>query len=334
MQPPQGKLRLAPSGDNVFAFLWACAADDKFQSGHAGEILSEKGGIFTAAVVYLLSSSRANISRKMPAFQCRHPPSVVSMLAIRVFAFPPALDDAAEPFDVDPLQTDTALARPKFSLFKPSSELILNKLRQMRAAGRSEPPPAVCEVYRRSEWGSPGPSSPLQERCGSEGTTVEASLAAQGVAKTQNRLLVELVGRGRVSYVLRATVAESQHLHVQRGMLETGTARIVCIYGFCCTSADYRKKLLSLAHQTARVRDTSPLSSGKVFGTSGNDALCWEKNDQFFASDHVFFVCGNLFFFSLSMVTRRSEYPGMTPSPPAIVPPTPRQGRCRCSWRQ
>ncbi|CAM9212885.1 unnamed protein product, partial [Laminaria digitata] len=51
-----------------------------------------------------------------------------------------------------------------FSLFKPSSELILNKLMEMRAAGRSEPPPAVCEVYRRSESGSPEPSSPLQDR--------------------------------------------------------------------------------------------------------------------------------------------------------------------------
>ena len=106
----------------------------------------------------------------------------------RVLAPPPALNDAAEPFDANAPQPDTALARPKFSLFKPSSELILNKLLEMRAAGRSEPPPAVCEVYRRSESGSPGPSSPRQERCGPEGATVAVSLAAQDAAKTQSRL--------------------------------------------------------------------------------------------------------------------------------------------------
>lgn len=48
-------------------------------------------------------------------------------------------------------QADTALARPKFSLFKRSSELILHKLQEIRTAGGSEPPPAVCPVYRRGE---------------------------------------------------------------------------------------------------------------------------------------------------------------------------------------
>ncbi|CAM9477883.1 unnamed protein product [Scytosiphon promiscuus] len=46
---------------------------------------------------------------------------------------------------------DTALARPKFSLFKRSSELILKKLLDIRAARGSEPPPAICPVHRRGE---------------------------------------------------------------------------------------------------------------------------------------------------------------------------------------
>ncbi|CAM9417093.1 unnamed protein product, partial [Ectocarpus sp. 12 AP-2014] len=59
---------------------------------------------------------------------------------------------------------DTALARPKFSLFKRSSELILHKLQEIRAAGGSEPPPAVCPVYRRGESDlRSGPSSAPRE---------------------------------------------------------------------------------------------------------------------------------------------------------------------------
>lgn len=50
-----------------------------------------------------------------------------------------------------PRQPDTALARPKFSLFKPSSELILKKLMDMKVLGANEPPSAVCDVYRRGE---------------------------------------------------------------------------------------------------------------------------------------------------------------------------------------
>lgn len=61
-------------------------------------------------------------------------------------------------------QPDTALARPKFSLFKPSSELILKKIVDIRAAGESEPPPAFCAVYRRGEASTPSEQSPTQPR--------------------------------------------------------------------------------------------------------------------------------------------------------------------------
>lgn len=63
-----------------------------------------------------------------------------------------------------PPQPDTALARPKFSLFKPSSELILKKIVDMRANGGSEPPPAICAVYRRGEAGTPSEQSPTRPR--------------------------------------------------------------------------------------------------------------------------------------------------------------------------
>lgn len=50
-----------------------------------------------------------------------------------------------------PLQPDTAIGRPKFSLFKASSKLILDKLTEMRDDGPGEPPFASCIVYRRGE---------------------------------------------------------------------------------------------------------------------------------------------------------------------------------------
>lgn len=112
-----------------------------------------------------------------------------AMPAYPARALPPAMNCLRFP---DGPQPDTALARPKFSLFKPSSELVLNKLREMRAVGRSDPPPAVCEVYRRSETGSAGPSSPLQERCEPEGATVVSIVTFwRDVAETQGRSRID-----------------------------------------------------------------------------------------------------------------------------------------------
>ncbi|CAM9341794.1 unnamed protein product [Pylaiella littoralis] len=95
---------------------------------------------------------------------------------------------------------DTALARPKFSLFKPSSELILDKLNEIRAAGGREPPPAVCPVSRRGEPGSRSdPSSDPRESVsvGFDLDDIPIPISDLGGYRVRSEDLDRLVSAGR-----------------------------------------------------------------------------------------------------------------------------------------